>query len=231
VTSVAFSPDGKTIASGSWDKTIRLWDRDSKQEIAALKGHSSYVSSVVFSPDGNIIASGSDDHTIRLWDWESKQEIATLNGHSLPVTGVAFSPDGKTIASGSWDKTIRLWDRHSKQEIAVLKGHAGWVTSIAFSPDGKTIASGSYDNTTRLWDIHIFNLFLKGGKPTPLFKTFSKGVLFFWGAELEGFEYKKVDHSSDYDERFRPLLKKPAPGQTKFEQILQWAEKQVKGNR
>ena len=110
VWSVTFSPDGNTIASGSWDNTIRLWDRASAKEIAVLKGHEDYVISVAFSPDGNTIASASLDNTIRLWDRASAKEIAVLKGHEKELTCVAFSPDGNTIASGSWDNTIRLWD-------------------------------------------------------------------------------------------------------------------------
>ena len=152
VVCVAFSPDGNIIASASWDKAIRLWDRASAKEIAVLKGHEEAVSSVAFSPDGNTIASGSYDNTIRLWDRASAKEIAVLKGHESYVGSVAFSPDGNTIASGSDDMTIRLWDRASAKEIAVLKGHENVVTCVAFSPDGNTIASASWDNTIRLWD-------------------------------------------------------------------------------
>ncbi|NIM12875.1 MAG: hypothetical protein GTO45_12180, partial [Candidatus Aminicenantes bacterium] len=162
VTSVAFSPDGKTLASGSRDKTIRLWDIRTQKETATLKGHSDEVYSVAFGPDGKTLASGSKDITIRLWDIRTQKVTATLTGHSQNVTSVAFSPDGKTLASGSKDKTIRLWDIRTQKETAVLKGHSRGVTSVAFSPDGKTLASGSGgytvrlrsgDFTIRLWDI------------------------------------------------------------------------------
>jgi WD40 repeat protein len=105
---VAFSPDGKTLASGSDDNTIKLWDVATGKEQATLKGHTAWVASVAFSPDGKTLASGGDT-TVRLWDMEGK-ELATLKGHTKGVNSVAFSPDGKTLASGSQDKTIKLWD-------------------------------------------------------------------------------------------------------------------------
>ena len=153
VLSVAFSPDGRTLASGSWDKTIKLWDVPSQRPIATLTGHSSYVNSVAFSPDGRMLASGSRDNTIKLWDVQSQKQIATLTGHSNIVLSVAFSPDGRTLASGSPDKTIKLWDVRSQREIATLTGHSDAVASVAFSPDGRTLASGSKDKTIKLWDV------------------------------------------------------------------------------
>ncbi|KAG8993810.1 hypothetical protein FRB90_000598, partial [Tulasnella sp. 427] len=155
ITSVAFSPDGKRIASGSYDKTVRLWDVETGQQSGdPLTGHTYWITSVAFSPDGKRIASGSWDKTVRLWDTETGQQSGEpLTGHTREINSVAFSLDGKRIASGSWDKTVRLWDAETGQQSGEpLTGHTDWITSIAFSPDDKRIASGSDDKTVRLWD-------------------------------------------------------------------------------
>ncbi|EDR06794.1 uncharacterized protein LACBIDRAFT_299673 [Laccaria bicolor S238N-H82] len=155
VTSVAFSPDGRHIVSGSGDKTVRVWDAQTGQSVMdPLKGHDNWVTSVAFSPDGRHIVSGSRDKTVRVWDAQTGQSVMDpLKGHDDCVTSVAFSPDGRHIVSGSRDKTVRVWDAQTGQSVMdPLKGHDNWVTSVAFSPDGRHIVSGSRDKTVRVWD-------------------------------------------------------------------------------
>jgi WD40 repeat protein/tRNA A-37 threonylcarbamoyl transferase component Bud32 len=153
VASVAISPDGEMLASGSLDNTIKLWNLNTGQEISTLKGHSKSVGAVAISPDGQTLASGSWDNTIRLWNLKKADKIRTLAGHFSQVVSVAFSPNGEILASSSLDNTIKLWDLKTGEEIHTLSGHSNWVMSIAFSPDGQTLASGSWDNTVRLWDL------------------------------------------------------------------------------
>ena len=119
VESVAFSPDGNTIVSGSEDNTIRLWNAHGRKHRQTLAGHTAPVVSVAFSPDGNTIASGSDDNTIRLWDADTGKHQETLNGHNGAISSVVFSPDGRTLASGSQDGTVLLWEVASSIILAV----------------------------------------------------------------------------------------------------------------
>ena len=153
VTSLAFSPDGSTLASGhinGWG-TIRLQDVGTGQIHTTLK-NPDHLSSVAFSPDGHTLAIWGG-MMIQLWDADSDQLKASLEGHMDAVYSVSFSPDGKTLASGSEDRTVRLWDVGSGQLHTTLKGHTHYVSSVAFSPDGKTLASGSRDATILLWDV------------------------------------------------------------------------------
>jgi WD40 repeat protein len=143
VTAVAFLPDGKTLASASWDRTVKLWDAGSGAVLQTLEGHSDRVTAVAFSPDGKTLASASwgsasHDRTVKLWDAGSGAVLQTLEGHSRAVTAMAFSPDGKTLASASWDRTIKLWDAGSGAVLHSLEVDSV-IQNISFSIDGTVL--------------------------------------------------------------------------------------------
>ena len=180
---MVFCPNGKLLASGGFDKTIRIWDVATGKNIATLYGHSGDVLAVAFSPDGKTLASASFDKSIKLWDVSTGNNIATLTGHFDPVVSVVFSPDGKVLASGALGNVIKLWDvatyknisnfnRYTDPDISevdfkgkfpspvkipsknfIINGHAYISFDIAFSPDGKILASGTWENAIKLWDV------------------------------------------------------------------------------
>jgi WD40 repeat protein len=155
VMSVASSPDGQKLASGSADGTVRIWDVADLAAPVILEDHDGPVTSVAFSPDGQTLASGSADAMVRLWDLTDPAAApAILERQGASILSIAFSPDGKTLASGSEGGAVRLWDlTDSTVAPVILPNHEANVLSVAFSPDGQRLASGSRDGTVRLWDL------------------------------------------------------------------------------
>jgi WD40 repeat protein/serine/threonine protein kinase len=153
VYSVVVSPDGRHIVSGSYDKTLRVWELGTDRCLTTLQGHINHVHSVAVSPDGRHIVSGSYDHTLRVWELGTDRCIHTLQGHMNRVSSVAVSPDDRHIVSGSEDTTLRVWDLGTGMCLTTLEGHTDGVSSVAVSPDGRHIVSGSDDNTLRVWDL------------------------------------------------------------------------------
>jgi RNA polymerase sigma factor (sigma-70 family) len=162
IKSVVFSPDGKTLATGSWDFTVKLYDVATGKVRATIpQGPRGSIGGVAFSPDGNLLASANFDGTVKLWYVATAKEKASLGQpiDFFPIFScVAFSPDGKTLAAGTWNKEpqgpheVYLFDVASGKEQSRLQGHQSWIQSVAFAPDGKTLASACSDMTVRLWD-------------------------------------------------------------------------------
>jgi WD40 repeat protein len=164
VESVAWSPNGYWLATGSDDKATTIWDMsDGGKEFRVLRGHTGNVLSVAWSPDSGTLATASDDHSVKTWDVRAGKELLTLRGHSGPVRSVTWSPDGTRVFSGSVDKSARVWDSRGGQEFLALRPDHGPVKSVIWSPDGKKLATafGFDDETPKVWDS-------ESGKELPL---------------------------------------------------------------
>lgn len=152
VNTVAFSPDGKLLASGGVDGSVELWSVEAGSRTAAFEGHKSYVNSVAFSPDGKYLVSASADKTIKIWDLADGSCVKTLAGHKDYVWAAAFFPDGERIASGGDDRTVRLWRVKDGKNYKILRGHTGYIHSLSISSDGRFVASGGTDALVKIWD-------------------------------------------------------------------------------
>lgn len=151
--SVAFSPDGSRVVSGSEDKTVRVWDVATGKELRKFAGHTKSVGSVAFSPDGRLVASASLDATARVWDTRTGEQIAELDGHASRVHGVAFHPDGKHVLTGSCDLFLRVWNIETERVVAKFR-HQGCVRELTVSADGGVAATASQDGRVYLWDLN-----------------------------------------------------------------------------
>ncbi|MDP2867142.1 MAG: hypothetical protein Q8O90_12955 [Elusimicrobiota bacterium] len=150
--SVAFSPDGKFIASGGVDNILKLWSLEDGTAVKTFKGHRNFVNSVAFSPDGRRLASASEDGTVKIWDIEGGSCLNTLKGHQDSVWSVAFFPDGERLASGSTDGTIKLWQASARTPYKTIGSRSGYVYSVSISSDGKYLASGGAGRAIKVWD-------------------------------------------------------------------------------
>ncbi len=152
VEAVAYAPDGQSLASASYDNTVKLWDAETGECQQTLKGHDRVVTAVAYAPDGQSLASASHDNTVKLWDAETGECHKTLKGHDSWVTGVVYAPDGQKLLSASRDNAVKMWDTETGECQQTLKGHDEEVTAVAYAPNDQSLATASEDKTIKLWD-------------------------------------------------------------------------------
>lgn len=159
IEAIAYSTDGRYIATGSSDRTIKIWEAATGRELRALNSSNTGIKALAFSPDGRTLASSGNDGKLRLWDTASGQERSVINGHPKAVLALAFSPDGRWLASGGTeDQTVKIWEVTTQREIHSLSGHRAWLTVLAFSPNGQSLVSGDAAGVLKIWDATSGNL-------------------------------------------------------------------------
>jgi WD40 repeat protein/serine/threonine protein kinase len=151
--SACYSPDGRAIATSSFDTTLRLWDAQDRHEIRAFRGHRNCTNSVAFSPDGHRLASTSDDGSARVWDTQTGECLITLRGHRGAFNTVVFSPDGRRLVTSGTDGTARVWDATAGPEALTIPASRSSVRALAFSPDGRRLVTGDFDGVLKLWEV------------------------------------------------------------------------------
>jgi WD40 repeat protein len=153
VNTLAISPDGKILVSGSADQTIKVWDWATGTELRTLVGHSSFINALAIAPDGKTLVSGSADQMIKIWDLTTGKELRTLTGHTGFINALKISHDGRILVSGGADQIIKIWDLTTGKELRTLTGHTGYINSLDISADGHTLVSGGTDQTLKVWDL------------------------------------------------------------------------------
>ena len=151
-----FSPDGTKLASGSKDKTVRLWDTNTNEELTILRKHTGWTNALAFSPKGKKLASGSTDKTVNIWNTETGELIVTLSGHLNSIAALSFSPAGKTLASASTDGIIKFWNTENGNLLPInITEHTEWVKAVSFFKDSSTLASVAFNGVVTFWDLKI----------------------------------------------------------------------------